>query len=168
MFVFPCITKHAETMWINVEVWDDVAKTNAKDFRKGSTLNGLGTLLILKWTDKDSGEERKQFKYRLLKVMTPAEMSLFESPVSSPISDSLTTMLSAADVNNDQQTNIKDVETVTTGDANVEIGRQARQKDTAPVVSEGSLIDDRDRSVAKPQQRQKPVTRYGTYDPDAE
>lgn len=65
-------------MWINVEVWDAVAKDNVQLFRKGATLNGLGTLIFNKWIDKSSGEERKQFKHRLLKVISKEEMSLFE------------------------------------------------------------------------------------------
>jgi single-stranded DNA-binding protein len=65
-------------MWINVEVWDAVAKDNIQLFRKGATLNGLGTLIFNKWIDKSSGEERKQFKHRLLKVLSKEEMSLFE------------------------------------------------------------------------------------------
>lgn len=65
-------------MWINVEVWDAVAKDNIQLFRKGATLNGLGTLIFNKWIDKSSGEERKQFKHRLLKVISKEEMSIFE------------------------------------------------------------------------------------------
>jgi single-stranded DNA-binding protein len=65
-------------MWINVEVWDAVAKDNIQLFRKGATLNGLGTLIFNKWIDKSSGEERKQFKHRLLKVLSKEEMSFFE------------------------------------------------------------------------------------------
>lgn len=65
-------------MWINVEVWDSVAKDNIQLFRKGATLNGLGTLIFNKWIDKSSGEERKQFKHRLLKVISKEEMAVFE------------------------------------------------------------------------------------------
>ena len=64
-------------MWINVEVWDKIAKDSLQNFRKGASLNGLGTLIFNRWTDKASGEERKQFKYRLQKLMTADEMALF-------------------------------------------------------------------------------------------
>ena len=67
-----------ETMWINVEVWDEVAKNNSQKFRKGATLHGLGTLIFSKWIDKATGEERKQFKHRLLKIMSADEMTLFD------------------------------------------------------------------------------------------
>ena len=67
-----------ETMWINVEVWDEVAKSNSQKFRKGATLHGLGTLIFSKWIDKTSGEERKQFKHRLLKILSAEEMTLFD------------------------------------------------------------------------------------------
>ena len=64
-------------MWINVEVWDNTAKESLQKFRKGAPFHGLGTLIFNKWTDKASGEERKQFKYRLQKLMTADEMALF-------------------------------------------------------------------------------------------
>lgn len=67
-----------ETMWVNVEVWDEVAKSNSRKFRKGATLHGLGTLIFSKWIDKGTGEERKQFKHRLLKIMSAEEMALFD------------------------------------------------------------------------------------------
>ena len=67
-----------ETMWINVEVWDEVAKSNSQKFRKGATLHGLGTLIFSKWIDKTTGEERKQFKHRLLKILSAEEMTLFD------------------------------------------------------------------------------------------
>ena len=67
-----------ETMWVNVEVWDEVAKSNSENFRKGATLHGLGTLIFSKWIDKTTGEERKQFKHRLLKILTAEEMTLFD------------------------------------------------------------------------------------------
>jgi hypothetical protein len=40
-------------------------------------LNGLGTLIFNKWTDKATGEEKKQFKVRLLKVMSAEDMAPF-------------------------------------------------------------------------------------------
>jgi single-stranded DNA-binding protein len=67
-----------ETMWINVEVWDEVAKSNSQKFRKGAALHGLGTLIFSKWIDKTSGEERKQFKHRLLKILSAEEMTIFD------------------------------------------------------------------------------------------
>ena len=170
VFIFTCIKKHAETMWINVEVWDDVAKNNVRSFRKGAALNGLGTLLIQKWTDKASGEERKQFKHRLLKIMTPAEMNLFESPVGSSIASedfqsaiSARTIPSATDGSDNQQTNITDDETVSLDVANVETAQTSL---TAPVVPKGPINDGL--YIPTPRVRQKPATRYGTYDPDAE
>lgn len=108
-------------MWINVEVWDATAKDNLKLFRKGSALNGLGTLIFNKWIDKESGEERKMFKYRLLKLMSPEEMKPFDDIdsltfsssnsddlVSTPMADSV-----QPDVSQSEKIVIVGVETVT-------------------------------------------------------
>lgn len=40
----------------------------------GAQLNGIGTLIFNKWVDKASGEERKQFKCRLLKIISAENM----------------------------------------------------------------------------------------------
>lgn len=46
----------------------------------GAQLNGIGTMIFNKWVDKASGEERKQFKCRLLKIISAENMeSLLDS-----------------------------------------------------------------------------------------
>lgn len=63
----------ADTMWINTEIWDDVLKAFPDNaFRKGAALSGKGTLLVSKWKDKASGEDRKQFKLRILEITSLA------------------------------------------------------------------------------------------------
>ena len=66
--------KPAETMWLGVEAWDDLAKSIYVDYSKGSKLAGVGLLLLNKWKDKATGEDRKQFKLRLTKVMLEDEL----------------------------------------------------------------------------------------------
>ena len=67
--------KPTETMWINSEIWDDLAKEQIGNIRKGSKFSGIGKLIFNKWTDKISGEERKIFKSRILKVMQQDELA---------------------------------------------------------------------------------------------
>ena len=57
-------------MWLSTEIWDDEAKNHFTSLKKGAPLCGTGVLMHNKWIDKQSGEERKQFKLRLLKVMS--------------------------------------------------------------------------------------------------
>lgn len=66
-------TKNTETMWISAEAWDDEAK-KVQAYSKGSKFAGMGTLLFNKWKDKVTGEERKMFKMRVLKVMSEEEV----------------------------------------------------------------------------------------------
>lgn len=42
----------------------------------GAQLNGIGTMIFNKWVDKASGEERKQFKCRLLRIISAENMEL--------------------------------------------------------------------------------------------
>ena len=78
-------------MWVGVEAWDDLAKSIYLDYSKGSKLAGLGLLLLNKWKDKATGEDRKQFKLRLTKVMLEEELrSLLgdiEGDQASPLED---------------------------------------------------------------------------------
>lgn len=60
-------------MWLPCEIWDHAAKTSQELIRKGSTVKCVGTLISNKWTDKVSGEERKQFRYRINKLLTDKE-----------------------------------------------------------------------------------------------
>lgn len=61
-------------MWLPSEVWDDLAKGHLSVLRKGSKVRTVGTLLSNKWTDKTTGEERKQFKYRITKLLSEEEL----------------------------------------------------------------------------------------------
>ena len=62
--------KPTETMWTNIEVWDELARAHQTQLTKGSPLSGLGTLILNKWQDKTTGEERKQLKLRLTHIMS--------------------------------------------------------------------------------------------------
>jgi single-stranded DNA-binding protein len=68
--------KPTETMWLSTEIWDDEAKAAVEDgsLRKGAKIAGSGTLIFNKWTDKATGEERKMFKFRMLKLMEREEL----------------------------------------------------------------------------------------------
>ena len=64
----------SETMWIGVEAWDELAKGVSLNYTKGSKLAGVALLLHNKWKDKVTGEDRKQFKLRLTKVMSEEDL----------------------------------------------------------------------------------------------
>lgn len=65
--------KPTETMWISCEVWDDVATKHKATIRRGSHFKSVGNLISNKWLDKSTGEERKQFRYRISKILTDSE-----------------------------------------------------------------------------------------------
>jgi single-stranded DNA-binding protein len=65
--------KPAETMWISVELWDDLAKSHYADIKKGHVLRGVGYLILNKWIDKLNGEERKMYKMRVTKLLSSEE-----------------------------------------------------------------------------------------------
>lgn len=67
--------KPTETMWIQVEVWDELAKKNFELLQKGRRVSGIGALIHQKWIDKSTGDERKQFKLRLLKLIPSSELT---------------------------------------------------------------------------------------------
>lgn len=67
--------KPTETMWVNAELWDDEGKKNMSKMRKGSQFFGVGSLIMNKWIDKVTGEEKKMFKARILKVLSSNDMS---------------------------------------------------------------------------------------------
>jgi single-stranded DNA-binding protein len=53
-------------MWVNAEMWDQEAKSNIGNLRKGSSFGGIGYMILNKWIDKISGEEKKANKIRIL------------------------------------------------------------------------------------------------------
>lgn len=65
--------KPAETMWLSVEMWDELAKKNYAETKKGRPVRGVGYVIQNKWTDKDTGEERKMYKVRITKVLNLEE-----------------------------------------------------------------------------------------------
>jgi single-stranded DNA-binding protein len=65
--------KPTETMWISCEVWDDMATNNKAHFHRGGRIKSVGNLISNKWVDKNTGEERKQFRYRISKILTDSE-----------------------------------------------------------------------------------------------
>eukprot|EP01032_Pedospumella_encystans_P022954 gene22954-25999_t len=65
--------KAAETMWLSMEMWDDLAKQYYANIKKGRPVRGVGYVIQNKWTDKDTGEERKMYKVRITKMMAAEE-----------------------------------------------------------------------------------------------
>jgi hypothetical protein len=56
-------------MWIQAEIWDKLAEESSS-LGKGSFLNGVGTMICDKWIDKNTGEEKKMLKLRILKLLS--------------------------------------------------------------------------------------------------
>ena len=73
--------KPTDTMWLSTEMWDTQAKQGIASglIAKGSRFGGMGHLIFNKWVDKTTGEDRKQFKLRVLQVMSREEMEEMES-----------------------------------------------------------------------------------------
>jgi len=67
--------KHTETMWLSCEVWDNEAREHMEGMKKGAPLAGLAYLIYNKWTDKATGEERKQFKVRFSNILSKEELA---------------------------------------------------------------------------------------------
>ena len=71
--------KPTETMWISCEVWDEEAKQNHPILQKGSQIGGMGALILNKWVDKQSGEDRKMLKFRILQLMPVDDLKLISN-----------------------------------------------------------------------------------------
>lgn len=65
--------KPTETMWVSAEIWDDSAKLYRSQIKKGGNVKCVGHLISNKWTDKNSGEERKQFRFRISRILSEKE-----------------------------------------------------------------------------------------------
>lgn len=68
--------KPAETMWLNCEVWDEEAKHQQQYLRKGVPVSALAYMIFNKWTDKTTGEEKKQYKIRITNILDPSDMQI--------------------------------------------------------------------------------------------
>eukprot|EP01038_Epipyxis_sp_PR26KG_P004502 gene4502-6361_t len=75
------IYKPTETTWLQCEVWDEVAKKNYLKIKKGNRINGIATLLENKWTDKQTGEEKKKIKIRILNIIDKFELDEIIEPI---------------------------------------------------------------------------------------
>ena len=62
--------KPTENTWINTEMWDNLARENLLQVKKGALFSGIGNLIQDKWKDKTTGEEKKGFHFRFTKVIT--------------------------------------------------------------------------------------------------
>lgn len=60
-------------MWLPSEMWNGVARSHNMLIKKGLHIHAFGNLIASKWTDKTSGEERKQFRFRITKVLKSDE-----------------------------------------------------------------------------------------------
>eukprot|EP01041_Mallomonas_annulata_P009726 gene9726-20227_t len=70
--------KPTETMWINIELWDNEAKEERDQLLKGTQFCGVGQIIHNKWIDKNTGEERKQFKIRILKCLALSDLLKYD------------------------------------------------------------------------------------------
>ena len=68
--------KPSETMWQSIEMWDTKAKQAMNEglIHKGARFAGVGHMIHNKWVDKQTGEDRKQFKVRILSLMSNDEL----------------------------------------------------------------------------------------------
>lgn len=71
--------KPTETTWLSCEIWDSVAKSAMADtVFKGAKVSGMGTLILNKWVDKQTGEDRRALKVRVLKFLSHDELEDIE------------------------------------------------------------------------------------------
>ena len=151
-------------MWVNVEVWDSAAKDNLKQFRKGSYLNGLGTLIFNKWIDKASGEERKQFKYRLLKIMTADEMMPFSDLDTLTISSGDTVAVKSVDDGPSQQQSELSSSSIKAQDIEPQVSAvkvaPVSVESVEPVTSNANVIIEERKAPTSSSPPQEPVRVY--------
>lgn len=79
--------KPTETMWLPSEVWDDLARENNQFTRRGAQVNAIGNLLSSKWVDKATGEERKQFRFRISKFLNEKDFKMLSDSVGPKLSN---------------------------------------------------------------------------------
>jgi single-stranded DNA-binding protein len=75
------IKRNSEPMWIRCEVWDEEARAHQRELKRGRPVNALGTLISNKWVD-ESGEEKKQFAVRILKIFPLEQFKSLVGPLS--------------------------------------------------------------------------------------
>lgn len=66
------------TLWIPSEAFDDLAKDNISLFQKGRIIHAVGTLLCNHWIDKATGEDRKQLRFRVTKILKPEDFEVLK------------------------------------------------------------------------------------------
>jgi single-stranded DNA-binding protein len=60
-------------MWLPCEVFNDLARNNIELLKKGARIHVMGTLLFNKWIDKNTGEDRKQFRFRIQRFIPESQ-----------------------------------------------------------------------------------------------
>lgn len=60
-------------MWVSSEIWDSAAEKYRSSIKRGIHIKCVGHLISNKWIDKNSGDERKQFRFRVIKLLTDVE-----------------------------------------------------------------------------------------------
>jgi single-stranded DNA-binding protein len=60
-------------MWLPCEVFNDLARDNIELLKKGLRIHVMGTLLFNKWIDKSTGEDRKQFRFRIQRFIPESQ-----------------------------------------------------------------------------------------------
>jgi single-stranded DNA-binding protein len=76
-------------MWVQAEIWDKLAEGSSNSLGKGSFLNGVGTMICDKWIDKNTGEEKKMFKLRILKLLSKEAMNGIVAAMSPEVNNDL-------------------------------------------------------------------------------
>lgn len=62
--------KPAATMWLNCEIWDDLARQHGAKLVKGAALQAAGNVVQSQWLDKNTGEQRKMQRLRITALLS--------------------------------------------------------------------------------------------------
>jgi single-stranded DNA-binding protein len=60
-------------------MWNGVARSYNKVIKKGYSIRAVGHLISSKWVDKNTGEDRKQFRFRITKLLRDEEFQAITS-----------------------------------------------------------------------------------------
>lgn len=115
--------KPSETMWIQAEIWDKLAEESST-LGKGSFLNGVGTMICDKWTDKNTGEEKKMLKLRILKLLSKEAVNGIVAAIRPEVSNDLEQLLG------------------TESTSALEVAKVSTEKLVLPEGMEDNVIDD--------------------------
>ena len=64
-------------MWLKAEAWNEIAK-EAVEIPKGTKIQVIGKLLVNKWIDKGTGEERKNNVFRITRFLDEQQIEAID------------------------------------------------------------------------------------------